>query len=263
MTAAVDELLARARETWPGIAITPERLASFLATREIDADCRPDLVLACACLDGDPVALALFEERLLAPVVQRLARSGMGNGVADEVTSRLRETLFVGAPGGAPRLASYSGRGELRGWLEVVATREAYKVARKEPSGSDDDQILASLPDDDDLELRHIKAQHRSELGRAFSEALASLETRDRLILRQRYLDQLTLDEVGALHGVHRITVMRWLARIEKELLREIRRSLMARLKLAESEVEHLVDDARSRFDLSLRGLLDARSVLG
>ena len=36
----------------------------------------------------------------------------------------------------------------------------------------------------------------------------------------------------------------------------------MARLKLAESEVEHLVDDARSRLDLSLRGLLDARSVL-
>jgi RNA polymerase sigma-70 factor, ECF subfamily len=265
MTAdAVDALVAQARELWPEITVSGERFARFLADRgESEPACRVDLVLACACLDGDPAALALFEERLLAPVVQRLARSGLGTGVADEVTSRLRETLFVGAPGGAPRLASYSGRGELRGWLEVVATREAYKVARKEPSGSDDDQILASLPDDDDLELRHMKAQHRSELGRAFSEALAGLAARERLILRQRYLDQLTLDEVGAVHGVHRITVMRWLARIEKTLLREIRRSLMARLKLAESEVEYLVDDARSRLDLSLRGLLDARSVLG
>ena len=91
---------------------------------------------------------------------------------------------------------------------------------------------------------------------------VAMFTPRERLILRQRYIDQLNLDEVGALHGVHRITVMRWLARIEKTLLREIRRSLMARLRLAESEVEHLVDDARSRLDLSLRGLLDARSVL-
>jgi RNA polymerase sigma-70 factor (ECF subfamily) len=257
----VDELVAHARAVWPGISVSTERLAGVLATREA-AECKPDLVLACACLEGDPAAIALFEARILAPVAQRLARSGMGTTVADEVTSRLRETLFIGAAGGEPRLASYSGRGELRGWLEVVATREAYKVARKEPTGGGDDQILASLPDDDDLELRSMKQQHRAELGRAFSEALASLTTRERLILRQRYLDQLNLDEVGALHGVHRITVMRWLARIEKTLLREIRRSLMARLELGESEVDHLVDDARSRFDLSLRGLLDARSVL-
>jgi RNA polymerase sigma-70 factor, ECF subfamily len=258
----VEELVAQAREVWPGITASTERLATLLATRN-DSECRPDLVLAVACLEGDPTAVALFEERLLAPVAQRIARSGMGSTVADEVTSRLRETLFVGARGGEPRLAAYSGRGELRGWLEVVATREAYKVARKEPSGSDDDQILAALPDNDDLELRSMKQQHQSELGRAFADALASLPARERLILRQRYLDQLNLDEVGALHGVHRITVMRWLARIEKTLLKEIRRSLMARLALGESEVDHLVDDARSRLDLSLRGLLDARSVLG
>jgi RNA polymerase sigma-70 factor, ECF subfamily len=261
MTAAIDTLVDQAREVWPGISVSHERLARAVADRDA-AECRPDLVLACACLDGDSAAIALFEQRLLAPVAQRIARSGLGSAVADDVMSRLRELLFVGTTHGEPRLASYSGRGDLRGWLEVVATREAYKVARKEPSGSNDDQILASLPDDDDLELRSMKQQHRNELGRAFSEALASLSARERLILRQRYLDQLNLDEVGALHGVHRITVMRWLARIEKTLLREIRRSLMARLKLAESEVEHLVDDARSRLDLSLRGLLGARSVL-
>jgi RNA polymerase sigma-70 factor (ECF subfamily) len=258
---AIDELIASARDAWPGISVSSERLAAFLATRD-DAECRPDLVLAVACLERDPAAVALFEERLLAPVRLRIARSGMGATVADDVTSRLRETLFLGVEGGEPKLASYSGRGDLRGWLEVVATREAYKVARKEPTGSGDDQILAALPDDDDLELRSMKQQHQSELGRAFLEALASLAARERLILRQRYLDQLNLDEVGALHGVHRITVMRWLARIEKTLLREIRRSLMARLRLAESEVEHLVDDARSRLDLSLRGMLDAGSVL-
>lgn len=210
-----------------------------------------DVTFARACLAGEPAALALFEERLFAPVASRL-RSKMGASVAEETIGRLRESLFLGP---SPKLATYSGRGDLRGWLEVVATREAYKVARKEPTPGDD-HILASLPDDDDLELRHIKAQHRAELGRAFAEALASLPPRERLLLRQRYLDGLTFDEVATLHNVHRITVMRWMARIERSLLEEIRRVLVVRLGLQTAEVEHLVDDARSRLDISLRGLL-------
>ncbi len=256
----IDDALARAELAWPGVTVDGERFAEFAATRAVTDDVRVDLVLACACLDGQPAALTLFEERLLAPVAVRL-RAAMGSSVADETIGRLREQLFVGTAGGKPKLGAYSGRGDLRGWLEVVATREAYKVARKEPDPGDD-QILASLPDDDDLELRHIKAQHRSELGRAFAEALAALPPRERLLLRQRYLDGLTFDEVATLHGVHRITVMRWLARIERSLLREIQRLIVARLGLETAEVEHLVDDARSRLDISLRGLLAGRSQL-
>lgn len=259
---AIGDALESARERWPELSVDEASFATWLAARGIEADgeLRGDLVLACACLAGDLTALAIFERDLLAPVAARLARAGMGTGAAEEAISRLRACLFVSAPGERPRLAAYSGRGDLRGWLEVVATREAYKVARREPA-TGDDHILASLPDDDDLELRHIKSQHRAELGRAFAEALAALPTRERLILRQRYLDGLTFDEVAALHGVHRITVMRWLARIEKALLREIRRLLMERLRLAASEVECLVDDARSKFDLSLHGLLGSRSA--
>jgi RNA polymerase sigma-70 factor (ECF subfamily) len=255
---AVVDVLARAEAAWPGVGVDITRFEAFVAERDAGDSLRTDLVLACACLDGQPAALALFEERLLAPVAARLSRAGLGSAVADETISRLRASLFVADPGTQPKLAAYSGRGDLRGWLEVVATREAYKVARKAPANGDD-HILASLPDDDDLELRHIKEQHRAELGRAFSEALATLPPRERLLLRQRYLDGLTFDEVAALHGVHRITVMRWFARIEKTLLRDIRTNLVGRLGLETAEVEHLVDDARSRLDISLRGLLASR----
>jgi RNA polymerase sigma-70 factor (ECF subfamily) len=256
----IDDVLSRAETAWPGVGVDAARFAAFVAERDASGDAlRTDLVLACACLDGHPTALALFEEHLLAPVAARLSRGGLGSAVADEAISRLRASLFVTEPGAQPKLAAYSGRGDLRGWLEVVATREAYKVARKAPAPGDD-HILASLPDDDDLELRHIKAQHRAELGRAFAEALAALPPRERLLLRQRYLDGLTFDEVAALHGVHRITVMRWFARIEKTLLRDIRKNLVGRLGLETAELENLVDDARSRLDISLRGLLGGRS---
>lgn len=252
-----DHALAQAAERWPSVEVERDRFAAFVASRNASGDLRPDLVLACACLDGDAAALALFEEQLLSPVAARLARTGIGSSAAEEAISRLRATMFVSEPGARPRLASYSGRGDLRGWLEVVATREAYKVARQVPPAGDD-HILASLPDDDDLELRHIKSQHKAELQRAFADALAKLPRRERLLLRQRYLDGLTFDEVAALHAVHRITVMRWFARIEKALLVEIRRLLMERLQLQASEVRHLVEDARSRFDMSLHGLLGA-----
>ncbi|MGE0550831.1 MAG: hypothetical protein AB7O24_26890 [Kofleriaceae bacterium] len=264
MTSALDEsriedARARAAATWPGVEVTAQRLCEFLGDRTSHADdVRLDLVLACACLDGQPAALAVFEHQLLAPVAARLQR--MGGDVADEVVSRLRETLFVAPAGTNPKLASYSGRGDLRGWLEIVATREAYKVARRDRPALTDEHILASLPDDDDLELRHIKAQHRSELSRAFADALAMLVPRDRVLLRQRYLDDLSFDDMAGLHGAHRITVMRWLAKIENALLRDIRERLIARLGLQTAEVESLVDDARSRLDISLRGLLGTGS---
>jgi RNA polymerase sigma-70 factor (ECF subfamily) len=249
------ELVAAAEATYGRLGVSAERFTAFLATREV-SQARPDLVLACACLDGTPPALAYFEEHLLAPVGARLARVH-GSQIAEEVIGRLRETLYVAAPGRAARLASYAGRGDLRGWLEVVAVREAHKVRRREVRGHDNDaDILDSLPDDDDLELRQMKAQHRAELALAFREALERATPRSRLLLRQRYLDGLTLDEIAGLHNVHRITVMRWMARTEKELLCEIQRALTARLGLATREVADLVEDARSRLDLSLRGLL-------
>jgi RNA polymerase sigma-70 factor (ECF subfamily) len=255
----IQQALADAAARWPHVKLAPERFAEFVSARSASAtELRADLVLACACLAGQADAIAIFDSELLAPVGARIARSGIGVDAAEEVMGRLRASLFVCEPGSRPKLASYTGRGELRGWLEVVATRESYKVLRKVPPRGDDD-ILASLPDDDDLEMRHIKTQHRDELGRAFADALAGLPRRDRLLLRQRYLDRLTFDEVAALHAAHRITAMRWFARIEKALLLEIRRLLMTRLCLGASEVAHLVDDARSRFELSLHGLLGSK----
>ena len=248
------QLVEAADAAFGKLGVSAERLASLLADREL-TDARPDLVLACACLDGVPAALAYFEEHLLKPVDVRLARAH-GTQIADEVVGRLRETLYIAAPGRTARLASYSGRGDLRGWLEVVATREAHKVRRRESHGHDDADILDSLPDDDDLELRQMKTQHRAELALAFREALDRATPRSRLLLRQRYLDGLTLDAIAGLHGVHRITAMRWMARTEKDLLREIQRALVDRLHLATREVADLVEDARSRLDLSLRGLL-------
>lgn len=257
----IAQVLAAARERWPRVHVEPEHFAAFASERSAElTDLRADLVLACACLAGQPEAIAVLDAELLAPVAARIAREGAGMDAAEEVRGRLRASLLVCEPGRRPKLATYTGRGELRGWLEVVATRESYKVLRKLPPRGDDD-ILASLPDDDDLEMRHIKTQHREQLGRAFADALAGLPRKDRLLLRQRYLDRLTFEEVAALHAAHRITVMRWFARIEKKLLLEIRRLLMTRLCLGASEVAHLVDDARSRFDLSLHGILDSKVV--
>jgi RNA polymerase sigma-70 factor, ECF subfamily len=105
-----------------------------------------------------------------------------------------------------------------------------------------------------------IEAHHRSELNRAFVAALAKLPRRDRTVLRQRYFDGLTLEGVAAVHGVPRITVMRWLARTERALLHDVRRILTTRPGLQTAQVADLVEDARRRLELSLRGLLRDRT---
>jgi RNA polymerase sigma-70 factor (ECF subfamily) len=90
----------------------------------------------------------------------------------------------------------------------------------------------------------------------AFRAALATLTPRDRVLLRMNVLDGLTIDQIGALQGVHRATAARWVDRARETLSRQIRREFMKKLGADPFEAEELLQWMQSRIELSL-------SVLG
>lgn len=98
-----------------------------------------------------------------------------------------------------------------------------------------------------------------AEFNEAFTHALATLELRERRMIRLRFLDALTLEELAAYFRVHRATIVRWLAEVTERLFEETRRRLGERLTLAPQEVDSLLRAARS-IDFSLKGLLRAAS---
>jgi RNA polymerase sigma-70 factor (ECF subfamily) len=73
----------------------------------------------------------------------------------------------------------------------------------------------------------------------------------------------LGIDQIAALHGVHRATAARRLERAREALLVATRKSLMSRLSIDSAEFESLMDLIRSRLDVSIQRILGSQAEGG
>ena len=111
-----------------------------------------------------------------------------------------------------------------------------------------------------DPALDQLKATYRSEFAAALRDAISDLSFEDRLLLRQQIADQLSVDEIGAAHGVHRGTAGRWLARAREALLLATQRRLAERLDLPAEEIASVIRLVHSKLDVSVvRYLRDSK----
>ncbi|HEY0249973.1 MAG TPA: hypothetical protein VGC41_00515 [Kofleriaceae bacterium] len=259
----VDQLIEAGTRAYPQLT-PPPGLAEFVAARAdaaraaSDPDARAaDLVLAAACTAGDPSALALLEPRLPEIIRPALARVGVSRGDDSEILQRVRIALFAPRPDAEPGIAGYSGRGELRAYLRAVAVRIALKYKEREVGSPEDDRELVFLPDlATSPAMRVIEQRGAGDLRAAFATALAELDPKSRLLLRQHYVDGLTIDVLGRLYKVHRATCARWIEAARGDVLRGIRKHLKAVLGMTDADLDSLVDGVRSKLDLSLSRLL-------
>jgi len=258
--------VAAARLAWPDIAVEPTDFVAYVAERlpatgavEALAGLRaPDMLLAWACGRGAPAALAAFEVTYLARIEGALPRVADREHFADEVKQLVREKLFVGRAGKDPKITEYQGRSDLGTWVHVVAWRVALDLLRQgEPGGTADDDVLGALPcPATDPELLTLKQRYREEFRVAIRAAAASLTARDRNLLRQHYVDKLTLDELAELYRIHRVTLARRMAAARDKLTGETRRTLLQRFGIGKKELDSIVGLFQSQFDLSMRVLL-------
>jgi RNA polymerase sigma-70 factor (ECF subfamily) len=172
----------------------------------------------------------------------------------------LREKLFMASADGAPKLGEYAGRGSLAGWLKVVAVRLALTRlrSRRAPDTPTDDEATFELPSPLEPELDLLRAQYSGAFKVAFQSALQELDPRDRELLRLHFLENMTVDQIGASYRVHRATAARWVARARGALLEGTKGRLAARLDVPISQLDSIVDLVRSHVDVSLVRLLAA-----
>jgi RNA polymerase sigma-70 factor (ECF subfamily) len=249
---------------WPGVSLDYGLFVDYVAERlrrgdDVDSGLRnlslAELYLACACGRADPLALEFFEARYLPGVGAALSRLRLGAAAVDELKQRLRRSLFVAEDGRRARIALYSGRGALAAWLRVTVVRSAFKETQRQPTELPlvEERLT---PPDADAELRHLKRHYRPLFRDAFTEALSSLDRRDRRLLHQYYVDGLTIEQMGAAHGAHRMTVGRWLDAVRQRLLDQTRRGLMRRVRVSQAECDSIIRMVHSRLDLTFRSLV-------
>jgi RNA polymerase sigma-70 factor (ECF subfamily) len=253
------ELASEGRRAWPKIAWPIAEFAAELERRglvDLPPERIPDVYLAWATAHGDAAALAAFDERYGNDLVTFASKVRLPGALIDEVVQDVRSALLVGRGGLPARIGQFAGRGELRSWLQVTTVRQAVLAAkqlraRRELPDTGPLEALAAPALDIEGEL--TRARCRDEFRAAFAEALAALTPRERAVLRSRYLDGLTEDEVARVYDVHRVTVARWTARALARVLRETRRGLARRLTLATDDVASVIRVLRSQLPVTLQ----------
>lgn len=246
----------------PGIQVDEPTFAAALTARShagpVTDIFAGDLLVALGCLTNDPVALSVFEAEYVSDGRRALARLRLDPTTVEEIVQRVRAKVLVGT-GSGPRLASYTARGPLAGWLRAIAVHEALSVRRAEVRRGPHDgpSAIERLPlVDDEPELAHLRATYAVPFKTAFAEVLAGLAPRDRNVLRLVYVEGLTADQVGLAYGVHRVSVARWLQQIRSTLFTRTKKLLSERLRLSPAEFESVTRMCLSQIDVSLDRLL-------
>jgi RNA polymerase sigma-70 factor (ECF subfamily) len=160
---------------------------------------------------------------------------------------------------GDPKIATYSGRGPLDGWLRVVLARTALTLLRRrsvEPVTTDETDLLSRAVASDNQEMAVLRQRCGPMLKRALEEAVAALTDGDRTLLRLHTLDGMTIDDLAVVYGAHRTTLGRRIARVRSALFRSARAKTMESLGIGETEFQSLVGLVGSGLDVTLARIL-------
>lgn len=258
--AAWESLRAAAMHAWPTIDFDDAKLVEFIGPRlagpdlaaALAAAAAGDLAIAAMCDAQIPSAHAAFDA-ILTEVEAAGSTTRASADLVDEVKQILRLQLLVPKDGKPTGIAGYRGKGPLRGWVRIIATRELIRKLKKtkretaiEPS------LEEALGSTSDPMLSQLKAEYRSEFATALKEAIAALSPEDRTLLRQSIVEQLSIDAIGAAFGVHRATSARWLQRARANLVAQTRAKLAARLSMPIEQIDSVIRLVQSRLDASI-----------
>ena len=253
--------------------VSPDTLETSLhasvAHRFSDAPAAPDveryleslhvkeLALACACRAGDDQAWEHFI-REYRPGLYAAARAVAGDAGRDLADGLYAELFGLAERDGERRslFAYYHGRSRLTTWLRSVLVQRHIdrrrSEARLEPLDEErTDGMPAAAAAPDPARIAYV-----SMAQAVLDEAIAGLETKDRLRLRLYYGQQLTLAQIGRLTGEHEATVSRKLDRVRRDLHHSVETLLRREHGLSEAAVRECLETAAEAPELHLTRLL-------
>jgi RNA polymerase sigma-70 factor (ECF subfamily) len=250
----------------------PEKSAVRAFIDEMRAD---DLCLIIACERGDDLA---WEELVdnYDVTVKSAARKICGNiDAADDLAGSIWAELHglkQDAQGSRKgKLAYYSGRGSLAGWLRAVVSQMAVDHFRKDSRfvHIEENREFENLADAASNNSNNSRAAAHTEspeelfsnlqtgrdVSAALKSAIESLDAEDRLILKLYYFEDLKLKEIARAFGYHEATASRKLARLHSEIRKKVEKQLREDHGWSDTEIKHYLSDAAAKLGTSVERL--------
>lgn len=256
----------------------PEHAEIKQFVEEIRAD---DLCLIIACERGDERAwedlVANFDS-----TVKSAARKISSNAEdAEDLASSIWAELYglrVDADGNKKsKLAYYSGRGSLAGWLRAVVSQLAVDQFRKtskfvqieedrefenlanEAAGSDNNHFASHADNPEEL-LSETRTQ--ADVTEALQAAIAGLDAEDRLVMKLYYFDDLKLKDIAATFGYHEATASRKLARVQGDIRKCVEKELKNKHGWTDNEVKKYLSETAAGLGVNLETMFAALTLL-
>lgn len=243
-----------------------EETAEFLSQLKAS-----DLFLAIACEKGNDVAWNDFETIHRSMMIAAARGLTKDQAEAEDLTQTVYGDLFGVRESGEQRtskLAHYSGRGSLGGWLRAVVyqtfidrTRQTSRFAQIEEASeferlANQAEVKLSAPIARPDEVLEARDGHRlrKAMESALAQAFSLLEARERLLLNYYYFDELTLKEIGRVMGVHEATISRWLSKAQQTVRKKTEEALRKQ-GLQRAEISECLQ-------LAARSEVDVRQVI-
>ncbi len=249
-----------------GTDVSTAEISTFID--EVRAD---DLCLIIACEQNDEKA---WEDLVdgFDSVVRSAARKIASNTEdADELASSIWAELYglrQGEDGSRKsKLAYYSGRGSLAGWLRAIISqmavdrfrkqsrlvqieeaREFENLAEESSNNSNNEHIVSHAENPEEI---YSEQQTADDVAEALQTAVASLEAEDRLILKMYYFDDLKLKDIAATFGYHEATASRKLVRVQNEIRKAVEKALKTRHGWSDGEVKKYLAETAAGLGIS------------
>lgn len=278
----VEALAPRVRAALDKYLLAHDANAPADAVNEfIDALHADDLCLIVACERGDQQAWSDLVAQF-GVTVRSAARSASSN---EEAAEDLAQSIWAelhglrvredGRPSG--KIAYYSGRGSLGGWLRAVVGQLAIDQHRKssrlvqteldtdfdrlarESHQAEDSFSAAQSASDPESALSEQRTA--GDVEAALAKVLGELPPEDRLLVKLYYFDGLRLREAGAVLGVHEATASRRLTRIHGEVRERVEAILMKEHGWTKVETARSLSEAALRLDSDLELMLTSEQA--
>jgi len=206
-----------------------------------------ELVLARACANGNDRAwetfMARYRERLYEIGLQIAREESAGRELADSLYADLYGTVTREGQR-VSKLASYTGRGSLEGWLRTVMAQEhvnRYRRQKRTVSLDEETEEGAQFATPDPDPVSAVDPRLES----ATDEVLSALSAEDRFVLAAYFLDGRTLAEIARMLSVHESTISRKVDKLAKSLRKQILSALGRRGMSRRQAQEALEIDVR------------------
>jgi RNA polymerase sigma-70 factor (ECF subfamily) len=261
---ALARAIASAEARWPSVRVSHDDFARYLGAR-IDPGESPldqlasrqldDLYLAFGCSIANAAAVTAFDDAILRVLPRVLRRRDLDDAHLEDTRQQVATKLLAATP---PAIAQYAGRGSLRGWVRVIAVRESGRLlgTKQHEKPVADDALFDAVAQGVVPSQSLLKDAYRKSFKQAFEESLAALSIHDRLLIKQHFLDGLSIDRLAALHDVHRATAARWIAKLVERLLEDTRARLQTALDVAPDELDSVLHLIQSCLDASVARVL-------